>query len=112
MEQDAFKLAKKARQAPEELPLNLAIASSLKQIIVQRFKDYNTSIIEDAIVLQDPTLQTRLRMAVEVRLGEKEILEAALAYLEMRIQELHPLVKIVSPSLPNIKTASNKRRKL
>ena len=49
----------------------------LKDIISTRQKAYKTTIADDREILQDDSVQGRHRMAVEVRLGEKEILALA-----------------------------------
>ncbi|KAL6713075.1 Ribosomal lysine N-methyltransferase 4 [Lecanora helva] len=60
------------------------INSVLKSIISTRQKDYRTTIAEDYDMLSDTTLQRRRRMAIEVRLGEKEILALAAEDLDMK----------------------------
>lgn len=63
---------------PPSPQFTLDTALVLKKIIIQRRDEYNTSIAEDTVLLQDSALQGRRRMAIEVRLGEKEILGSAL----------------------------------
>ena len=66
----------------------MAVASVLGQAIRSRQNDYATSIAEDNVLLQDTGVQSRRRMAVKVRLGEKEILAAALASIDKKIASL------------------------
>ncbi len=96
MGQDSFENAKEAVKAPKEPSLNLDMALVLKKIINHRINTYKTSVAEDAVLLQDSTLQGRARMATEVRLGEKEILVAALDSVKKRINSLSTTVSSYS----------------
>ena len=73
---------------PPKPQVNLAVASALGKVIRSRQNDYATSIAEDRVLLQEKEIQGRRRMAIEVRLGEKEILAAALDYIDKRIGSL------------------------
>ena len=73
---------------PPSPQLTLDTALVLKKIIIRRRDEYNTSIAEDAVLLQDTALQGRRRMAIEVRLGEKEILGSALEAVEEKMRFL------------------------
>lgn len=55
------------------------------QVLAEKLLDYPTSIEEDRAALQKPDLTNRQRMAVEVRLGEKLLLEEALTMLKARM---------------------------
>lgn len=99
MNRDTFNAATKARETPNQIPLNLDVASVLMKIIVGRLRSYTTSIAEDVVLLRDSDLDERRRMAIEVRLGEKEILAAALDYVGARIEAL---------SRKNLAVSSNK----
>lgn len=61
--------------------LNLKVASVLREVLMDRQKEYATSIDQDRQLLEQPDLPIRQRLAIEVRLGEKEILHEALKYL-------------------------------
>ena len=63
-----------------EPKFTLKVAWVLKEVLAERQKDYATSIDEDRKILEQPDLRTRLRLAVDVRLGEKLILHEALEY--------------------------------
>ena len=78
---------------------NLDTALVLKKIILRRRDEYSTSIAEDSILLKDSAVQGRRRMAIGVRLGEKEILASALQAIE---EILHsPIVESSTHSAPN-----------
>ena len=97
MNKDAVKVATKAGEPPDEQPFNLDVALVLKNILMQRLNKYSTCIAEDTVLLHNPALQGRKRMAIEVRLGEKEILAAALDCVGKKIeassQEISPYEK-------------------
>ena len=65
--------------------LQMPLALVLRKIISSRQSAYKTTIAEDAALLEDATVQGRRRMAIEVRLGEKEILALASDEIEKRI---------------------------
>ena len=79
------------KEAMEESPgrppshLRRPLTSVLRKIISSRQSAYKTTIAEDAALLGDATVQGRQRMAIEVRLGEKEILALASEEIEKRI---------------------------
>lgn len=66
-------------ERPESPPSSMLTTLDLvlKEIITSRQKAYKTTIAEDRDLLNDTTVQGRRRMAIEVRLGEKEILALA-----------------------------------
>ena len=68
--------------------MNLKVAWVLRAVLANRQKDYPTSIDEDEKMLEQTDLPVRLRLAVEVRLGEKMILHAALEYFRLMDQKL------------------------
>ena len=77
--------------APEDPPgrppshLRMPLALVLRKIILSRQSAYKTTIAEDTALMGDATVQGRRRMAIEVRLGEKEILALASEEIEKRI---------------------------
>lgn len=79
------------KEAPEDPPgrppphLRMPLALVLRKIISSRQSAYKTTIAEDSAMLGDATVQGRRRMAIEVRLGEKEILALASEEIENRI---------------------------
>lgn len=77
-----------ASEIPNKTPLNRDVALVLMKIIVRRLKSYSTSIAEDVEILRGSVLDGRRRMAIDVRLGEKEILAAALIYVQATIEAL------------------------
>ena len=60
----------------------------LKDVIIQRQKQYRTTVAEDLKLLEDIDLARRYRLAVEVRLGEKELLATALQVVEDMIGKI------------------------
>lgn len=112
MDRDSFQYAKSADKFPNELRLNLDTSLALKKIIIWHMNTYQTSLAEDAVLLQNSALQRRARMAVEIRLGEKEILAAALHYVEKRLVALGPSLNLSSQSkeLPQHGSSAKKRR--
>lgn len=112
MNWDTFNAATKASEIPNEMPLNRDVALVLMKIIVGRFKSYNTSVAEDVVLLRDSELDDRHRMAIEVRLGEKEILAAALDCVRARVEALSQQDLAASSNQESTKgNYANKRRK-
>ena len=68
--------------------MDLNALSLLREIIRQRQREYSTTVAEDVRLLQDNTTRGRRRAAVEIRLGEKEILASALQYTDRRAEYL------------------------
>lgn len=56
-------------------------------VVTNRQKEYATTLAEDHKLLEDSNTTGRLRTAIEVRLGEKKILAAALERLKKRNDE-------------------------
>lgn len=112
MDRDSFQRAKSAGKAPNELRLNLEMALALKKIIIWHMNTYQTSLAEDTVLLQSSALTRRARMAIEIRLGEKEILAAALHHVEKRLAALGQPLNLSSHSkeLPEQGSATKKRR--
>ena len=54
----------------------------LKAVLIKRQTQYSTTISKDIKLLEAADLAKRHRLAVEVRLGEKELLAAALQEVE------------------------------
>jgi hypothetical protein len=71
-----------ADEAPGESEFTLETAQLLTQVLTERRNDYKTTIAEDVALLRDNALPKRHRMAIEVRLGEKEIIATALNSLQ------------------------------
>lgn len=87
MDAESFKALMTANKPPEP-QVNLAVASVLGKAIRSRQTDYSTLIAEDTVLLQDTEIQGRRRMAIEVRLGEKQILAASLEFIDKKIASL------------------------
>lgn len=77
-------------ESPEKPPssLQLSLCLVLRSIIAKRNEAYRTTIAEDITLLQTGTITGRRRMAVEVRLGEKEILALATDRVDKWITQL------------------------
>lgn len=112
MDRDSFRRARSAGKTPSDLRLNFEMALTLKKIIIWHMNTYQTSLTEDAVLLQSSALQRRARMAIEIRLGEKEILAAALDYVENRLAALGQPVALSSHNkeLTEHGSATKKRR--
>lgn len=108
---DTFNAAIKAGEIPNEMPFNRDVALVLMKIIVGRLKSYSTSIAEDVVLLRDSRLDERRRMAIEVRLGEKEILAAAQNYVGARIESLSRKDLAVSSNQVCTKGVTTKERR-
>ncbi|KAF1354527.1 SET domain-containing protein RMS1 [Lizonia empirigonia] len=84
---DALKIIKKQKpEAVADKRKRDEIANTvISQVLTEKLSDYPTSIEEDRAALQKPGLTSRQRMAIEVRLGEKVLLEEALTMLKARM---------------------------
>jgi N-lysine methyltransferase SETD6 len=76
-EVEAVKASKSAT-----LKMNVKVAWILRHIVQKRRLDYPTSVAEDRQLLRNKDIPERLKLAVDVRLGEKLILERVLEYLK------------------------------
>lgn len=70
----------KARKSKE-------VGKMLEEVLEKRMGDYGSSIEDDEKILKNESVQGRKRIAVEVRLGEKKILEGALAKVREWIRQ-------------------------
>lgn len=77
-----------ADEAPEKPEFTVEIAQLLIQVLTVRRNDFKTTMAEDVALLQDKALPKRHRMAIEVRLGEKEIIATALDSMQSLIAEV------------------------
>jgi SET domain-containing protein 6 len=60
----------------------------LTQVLSEKLAAYPTSVEEDQTLLEKSDISHRHRMAIQVRLGEKALLEEALAMLKGRTTDL------------------------
>ena len=74
---DRLVAAKEEDRLPKAIKLP-EVASALRRCIDMRLLDYATTVEQDRIFLQQPPLSRRARQAIDVRLGEKVILQEAL----------------------------------
>ena len=77
-------------EAPNKVPSSMqqSICTVLKTLIGHRNESYATTIAEDTMLLQQDSLPPRKLMAIQVRLGEKEILAMAANEVDMRLANL------------------------
>ena len=108
LDKDAAKQATARTRTPNQSPslILTTLGLVLKEIILHRQKAYKTTLAEDVALLEDPNVQGRRKMAIEVRLGEKEILSMA----AVRVDET--FANISRSSSEDEKTSRAKRRKL
>ena len=88
MEAALLEVEMETDEAPEEPRLTLEAARLLMQVLLERRDDFRNTIAGDVALLQNDALMKRQRMAVEVRLGEKEIVAAALNTLHHEIESM------------------------
>lgn len=111
MNGDTLNAAKKTGEISDKMQLNRNVALVLMKIIVWRLKSYSTSIAEDVVLLSDSELDGRRRMAIEVRLGEKEILAAALDSVRARIEALNQKDLAVTSNQEPTKGITTKKKR-
>lgn len=111
MNRDTFNAVTRAGEIPNQMPVNLDVGLVLMKIIVGRLKSYSTSIAEDVVLLRDSDLDGRHRMAIEVRLGEKEILAAALDCVKARIEALSQKDLAVSSNQESTRETVTKKKR-
>lgn len=113
LSREAFKEEMKAGEAPDEISFDLGIALVLRKVLIQRRASYGTSIAEDVSLLRDESVKGRTRMAIEVRLGEKEILAAAIGSVEKHIAAHNSdFSTSVSNEEPMAVVPANKRQRI
>lgn len=108
LDTDTAKQATARIRTPNQPPpfLLTTLGLVLKEIISHRQKAYTTTLAEHTALLEDLSLQGRRRMAIEVRLGEKEILSMA----ALRVDET--VAEVGRSSREDEETSHVKRRKL
>lgn len=108
LDSDSYQQAIALEEPPEQPPsaMLITIGLVLKEIINNRLSAYPTSADEDIALLQDDAVQGRRRMAIQVRLGEKEILAMAAEEVERR----H--AKLTHKDTGNEDTSQPKKRRL
>ncbi|KAK5190149.1 Ribosomal lysine N-methyltransferase 4 [Exophiala xenobiotica] len=82
----------------------------LSQILRRRLEQYPTSSEQDAVLLDDSRTKGRLRMAVDVRLGEKKILEEALTWTEGKMEKYKGVPEEASVPEPHGQPPRKKQR--
>ena len=113
MEQAAFEEEMNVKEAPEEVSIDLDTALVLKKILIKHRDLYGTSIAEDVSSLRNDSITGRTRMAIEVRLGEKEILAAALDSVQRLIADQSPQFSTsISSGELTTEASATKRQKI
>ena len=90
LDTDAAEQATTRARTPNQPPLFMltTLGLVLKDIISHRQKAYKTTGAEDVALLDDVTVQGRRRMAIQVRLGEKEILSVAARRVDETVADI------------------------
>ena len=85
---DALKIVKKHKPelVTDKKKRDEIVNAVITQVLTDKLAGYSTSIRDDRALLKKPDLTNRHRMAIEVRLGEKVLLEEALAMLRARME--------------------------
>jgi SET domain-containing protein 6 len=78
---------KKSKGKLPKPKFNEQVGKVLRLVLEDRMRDYPTTIEEDERILADANVQGRIRAAVEVRLGEKQILLAVYNELLRKLQQ-------------------------
>jgi hypothetical protein len=113
MDQETFEKEMKVKRVPDKAPFDIETALLLRKIFIQRRDLYRTSIAEDITLLQNNSVEGRTRMAIEVRLGEKEILAAALDSVGSFIVNHRPELSVTFSSGDNtMEMPTTKRRRI
>ena len=86
MNMDTLKEEIQADQTPEDPRFTDHMGLALKEILLKRLKSYKTTVAEDVALIHSEHLSKRLNMAVQVRLGEKKLIAAAINGLDWRIR--------------------------
>jgi SET domain-containing protein 6 len=83
---DALKVIKKHRPGvvADKKQRDGILIAVISQVLTDKLAEYTTSIREDRAMLKKSDITNRHRMAIEVRLGEKILLEEALTMLKAR----------------------------
>ena len=98
-------LKKKITRAPL-IPTGSKTQEVLQMVVKNRLKDYTTTIAEDRELLRDTSLPLRKRQAIEVRLGEKEILAGAVSELSTKADTQEDFSSLEGP----VRHAGKRRR--
>ena len=79
------------KKRPQSLLTTLGLV--LNEIISHKQRAYQTTMEEDIALLNESTVLGRRRMAIEVRLGEKEILAMAALRVDETIADMKSHLK-------------------
>lgn len=85
MDAQSLEIEIQANETPAHSEFTLETAQLLTQVLKERRNDYKTTIAEDVALLRDNALPKRRRMAIKVRLGEKEIIATAVNSMQIYV---------------------------
>lgn len=83
---DALKIIKKHKSdvVADKKERDHILNAVITQVLTDKLAEYPSSIRDDRAILKKSDITNRHRMAIEVRLGEKVLLEEAIAMLKAR----------------------------
>jgi SET domain-containing protein 6 len=78
---DFLKVAKRVNASliPEKRKRDILCDTVIVEALEKKLAQYPTTVLEDVALLKKADLSKRYRMAIEVRLGEKRLLQEAIA---------------------------------
>lgn len=86
----ALKLSIDRPKKTDRALLKTAFAEIMTKVIPARLEQYATTVEQDEELLRKSETSGRLRMAVEVRLGEKKLLQEARAVADTLLEKYKP----------------------
>ena len=86
--------AMESMKAPPSAVVDPRVASLLTRVVVARREEFSTTLAEDVILLRKAS--GRRKQAIEVRLGEKEILASILQYLTEELKDTSVCKNMIS----------------
>ena len=108
------KALKESSASSSNIDIDFMLAKLLRRVLGNRQRDYSTTIAEDLELLESTTLQPRQSMAIQVRLGEKEILAETSHHLDSMLATFTGKTAAMTRKQkknPEHKSHSAKRRK-
>ena len=110
LDASSFAQEEAVRSPSSKLPIqNSDFYETLKAIVNKRQAEYTTTIAEDVVILRNSNLRNRHRMAVEVRLGEKELLAAACEAVDKALEERRAKHEQAKPSFYDAQHAKKRK---
>jgi SET domain-containing protein 6 len=86
---DFLKVAKRVNASliPEKRKRDILCDTVIVEALEKKLAQYPTTVLEDVALLKKADLSKRYRMAIEVRLGEKRLLQEAIALVRSTGEE-------------------------